>query len=104
MISDTLSEAIGEIEAYEASLPHVYRDFFVEIGKVKTVMNALQAYFDCPYGGGQFLMCDTALERLKTAIANINVDALVMALDNLKATCSRQSEMNRSRNARKTVS
>jgi hypothetical protein len=50
MISDTLSEALDEIEEYEAKMPETYGDpeTKAEIAKVKAAMRALMKRLDTP--------------------------------------------------------
>jgi hypothetical protein len=48
MLSDTLFEAIEEIEMYEKNYPQVYGGIKDEIAEVKAVMRKLQRKLDTP--------------------------------------------------------
>lgn len=85
MISDTLHEAIAEIERYQRSIPKSYDGLRVEIGKVTAVMNALRSWLDCPPSKGRYPMFETAMGRLRAEIASLDVGPLLCALDDLKA-------------------
>ena len=85
MISDTLHEATAEIERYQHSFPKCYDGLRVEIGKVKAVMIALRTWLDCPPSTGRYPRLETALGRLRAGIANLDVEPLLSAMDDLKA-------------------
>jgi hypothetical protein len=85
MISDTLHEAIAEIERYQRSIPKSYDGLRVEIGKVTAVMNALRTWLDCPPSKGRYPRFETALGRLRAEIANLDVEPMLRAMSDLKA-------------------
>jgi len=85
MISDTLHEAIAEIERYQRTFPKSYDGLRVEIGKLTAVMNALQAGLDWPPSKGHYPKFETALGRLRAEIANLDVEPLLRAMDDLNA-------------------
>lgn len=85
MISDTLFEAVAEIENYEHSFGG-YAGLRAEIGNVKAVMQALLVFLDHPPGGERFPKYQMALDRLRAEIANLNVTGLAAARDALNAS------------------
>ncbi len=86
MISDELCEAIEEIERYQRSFPKSYDGLRVEIGKVTAVMNALKTWLDCPPSKGRYPRFEAALGRLRAEIARLDVEPLLRAMDDLKAS------------------
>lgn len=58
MISDTLHDALAEIEDYQGSMPKCYDGLRDEIGKVKTVMSAMRAFLH-PLGAGKGVTCES---------------------------------------------
>jgi hypothetical protein len=86
MISDELYEAIEEIERYQRSFPKCYDGLRVEIGKVTAVMNALKTWLDCPPSKGRYPRFEAALGRLRAEIARLDVEPLLRAMDDLKAS------------------
>lgn len=92
MISDTLFEAVARIEEYERSFGN-YVGLRDEIGKVKGVMRALQAYLDAPPGGGRYPKYDAARTQLRAEIAALDVTGLASALDNLKSSWPTSEEV-----------
>lgn len=85
MISDTLSEAKAEIEYCQLYHQEAYGKWQVHIWKVTTVMDALRTWLDCPPSGGVYPRYDAAEGRLLAEIANLNVEPLLRAMDDLKA-------------------
>jgi hypothetical protein len=95
MISDTLHEAIAEIERYQRSIPKSYDGLRIEIGKVTAVMNALRTWLDCPPSKGRYPRFETALGRLRAEIAGLDVEPLLRAMDDLKAAWPTPEEANK---------
>jgi hypothetical protein len=83
MISDVMLEAIEDIERYQEWA--AYQGLSTEIETVKTVMRALMTWLDCP-PTGMYPKYDAAKTRLRSAIASLNVEGLLSALENLKAS------------------
>lgn len=92
MISDTLHDALVEIERYQKSMPQCYDGLQDEIGKVKAAMDALRAYLDFPPGDGRYPIYDAAMRRLRTEIAGIAVDGLAAAIENVTSSWPAPSE------------
>lgn len=85
MISDTLFEAVTEIERYQKNFPKAYSGLKAEIDTVKAVMNALRAYLDCP-PADQYPRHDAAVEHLRHQISAIVVEGVEAALENITAS------------------
>jgi hypothetical protein len=85
MISDTLSDAKDEIEEYQHYHQEVYGKWQVHIWKVTTVMDALRTWLDCPPSDGVYPRYEAAMGRLRAEIANLDVEPLLRAMDDLKA-------------------
>lgn len=86
MISDVLHEAVAEIKRYQQSLPQCYDGLRVEIGKVTAAMDALRTWLDCPPTKGMYPRYEEALGRLRAEIAGLDVEPLLGAVDDLKAS------------------
>jgi len=86
MISDTLFEAVTEIERYQKNFPNAYSELKVEIEKVKAVMNAMRSYLDFPPSDGSYPRYDAAVDSFRTEIASINVEGLTAALEKARAS------------------
>ncbi len=85
MISDTLFEAVTEIERYQTDFPNAYGESTEAIERVKVVMNALRAYLDCP-PTGMYPRYDAAVEHLRQQIVAIVVEGVEAALKNMTAS------------------
>jgi hypothetical protein len=92
MISDTLSDAIDEIERYQQSLPQCYHGLRVEIGKVIAVMNSLRAWLDCPPPDGVYPRHEAAKERLMAELARLDVEPLLAAVANMRVSWPTEEE------------
>ena len=93
MISDTLFEAVTEIERYQRDFPNAYSGLKAEIDKVKAVMNALRAYLDCP-PAGRYPRYDAAVEQLRQEIGAIDLEGVAAALENITASWPTPEEVN----------
>ena len=83
MISNTLSDALGNIEEYQRNMPDVYADLAAEFGVVKTVMDGLRTVLDAP--PGQSVEFEERVEELRASIRAVDVSRLVAARDLLMA-------------------
>ena len=97
MISDTLFEALTEIERYQADFPNAYGESTEAIEKVKVVMNALRAYLDCP-PAGRYPRYDAAVEHLRKEICAIGVEGVEAALENITASWPTPHEVDAEQN------
>ena len=91
-MSDTIHDALAEIEGYQQSMPECCDGLRGEIGKMKAVMDALRAYLDCPPSNGRYPRCDAAMTRLRTKIAGIDVSGIAAALENVRASWPTKEE------------
>lgn len=85
MISDTLSEALTEIEHYQKRIPKAYSESAEAIEKVKDVMTALRAYLDLP-PAGWYPRYDAAVGRLREEIGAIDLEGVTAALESITAS------------------
>lgn len=81
MISDVLSEAVGNIEDYQRNTPDAYGEFAAEIDVVKAVMNGLRMVFDAAPGLGD--EHDIVIAELRSAIRGLNISGVMAAQDRL---------------------
>ena len=73
MISDALSDAVGEIEEYQRDLPDSYAEITAEIDVVKTVMDGLRMVFDAV--PGQPVEYERLIAELRSAILALDVSS-----------------------------
>ena len=85
MISDTLFEAVTEIERYQTDFPNAYGESKEAIEKVKVAMIALRSYLDCP-PAGRYPRYDAAVEQLRKEIGAIDLEGVAAALENITAS------------------
>ena len=90
MISDTLSDAVAEIEEYQRDMPDVYADLAVEIDVVKTVMDGLRTVLDA--APSQSDVFGKLVEELRASIRAVDVSRLVAARDRLLAWVKEERE------------
>ncbi len=83
MISDVLSDAVGEIEEYQRDIPDSYAEITAEIDVVKTVMDGLRIVFDAV--PGQPVEYEVLIAELRSAIRSLDVSGLVTAREKLLA-------------------
>ncbi len=83
MISDALSDAVGDIEDYQRDLPDSYAEITAEIDVVKTVMDGLRIVFDAV--PGQPVEYEVLIAELRSAIRSLDVSGLVTARERLLA-------------------
>lgn len=83
MISDVLSDAVGEIEDYERDFPDSYVEIAAEITVVKTVMDGLRMVFDAV--PGQPAEYEVLIAELRSAILALDISGLVAARERLLA-------------------
>ena len=83
MISDIISDAIGEIEDYQREMPDAYASIAEEIGVVKAVMTGLRMYLDAAPSESDEL--NKLMEEIRLAIRAIDVTGLVVAREKLLA-------------------
>ena len=81
MISDVLSDAVGEIEEYQRDIPDSYAEITAEIDVVKTVMDGLRMVFDAV--PGQPVEYEVLIAELRSAIRALDVSGLVTARERL---------------------
>lgn len=86
MISDTLFEALAEIEHYQKKFPKAYSGLKAEIDKVKAVMNAMRSYLDFPPSDGRHPRYDAAVDRLRKEIGAIDVQRVAAAIEDARAS------------------
>ncbi|MCI0563313.1 MAG: hypothetical protein MN733_32965 [Nitrososphaera sp.] len=84
MISDTIFEALVEIESYQTNFSAIYEDISESIYKVTTVMKSLQTLLDVPPQCENYPKYNAAKTRLQTEIEAIEVNGLLGALHDLK--------------------
>ena len=96
MISDTLFEAVTEIERYQRDFSNAYGESKEAIEKVKAVMNALRAYLDCP-PAGRYPRYDAAVKQLRQEIGAIDVEGVEAALENARASWPTPEEVDAAR-------
>lgn len=75
MISDVLSDASDEIERYEREMPECYAGLSDELGRVRTLMDAMRVYLDLPQ------WADPLRDALLVAIGGVDVGPVRAALD-----------------------
>jgi hypothetical protein len=92
MISDTLSDAVNEIEEYQHRQPKVYGKWQVHIWKVTTVMDALRIWLDCPPFDGLYPRYEAARERLLAELARLDVEPLLAAVANMRVSWPTKEE------------
>lgn len=92
MISDTLSDAMAEIEEYQRYHPEVYGKWQVHIWKATTVMDALRTWLDCPPSVGLYPRFEAAKERLMAEIARLDVEPLLAAVGNVRVSWPTREE------------
>ena len=100
MLSDTLHDAILEIERHQKSRPIVYDDLRKEIGKVKAVMNALRSYLDLIPFDDSYPKYEAARLRLRNEIADIDVRGLAAAFKHVKASWPTKAEFEMAKSLR----
>ena len=83
MISDTLSDAVGDIEEYQRGMPKAYADLAAQISVVKTVMDSLRIVLDA--ATCQSDVFRKLVEELRASIRAVDVSLLVAARDRLLA-------------------
>jgi hypothetical protein len=83
MISDVLSDAVGEIEDYEREFQDTYAEIAAEITVVKTVMDGLRIVFDAV--PGQPAEYEMLIAELRSAILALDISGLVAARERLLA-------------------
>src|SRR5437016_2572594 len=77
MISDTLSDAVADIEEYQRNMPDAYADLIAEIEMVKVVMDSLRIVLDA--APGQPKEFEKLIQELRTAIRDMDVTRLAAA-------------------------
>ena len=83
MISDTLFDAVAEIEEYQRGMPKAYADLAAEIGVVKTVMDSLRIVLDA--APSQSDVFEKLVVELRASIREMDVSRLVAARNRLLA-------------------
>ena len=83
MISDTLFDAVDEIEQYQREMPDAYADLAAEISVVKTVMDGLRMVLDA--APSQAVEFEKLVEELRGSIRDLDVSRLVAARERLLA-------------------
>lgn len=75
MISDVLSESSHEIERYERDMPDCYAGLSDELGRVRTMMDAMRVYLDLPPWD------DPLRDAVLVAVRGVDVGPVRAALD-----------------------
>ena len=86
MISDILSDALDDVESFQAEFGDIYQGTSVAIYKVTTVMTSLLRLLDAPWLD-KYPTYNAAVERLQTEIEAIDVNGLLNALNDLQMSC-----------------
>lgn len=81
MISDILSDAIGDIENYQRDMPDAYAEFTAEIDVVKTVLDGFRMVFDADIGPP--LENERQIAELRSAIRGLDVSGVLAACEKL---------------------
>ncbi len=92
MISDVLSDAVGDIEDYQRDIPNAYGEFTAEIDVVKTVMDGLRMVFDA--APGQPVEHERLIAELRSAILALDLSGLVAARERLLAWVAEERKRN----------
>lgn len=84
MISDICAEAMDELDACQQDYPDKYHSLRVEINNVRLVLDSLRLYLDSlPRPGAP--QYDAARQRLKNALAELDVSVLLLAANQMWA-------------------